>query len=709
MVAERVTVTRRRICSAAAALDGARARVPCRRARPAPRRRGPARADLRAARRPRLDRGVRFAVWAPNARGVSVVGDCNGWDGRAHPLRPLGASGIWERFVPESSEGARYKFEIRRRATALRLKADPFASAAEVPPKTASRRLPLAATVGATRSGSSAVAPSRSTAPLSIYEVHLARGGANPPRATAPSRTASSRRARRLRDRPGLHPRRAAARDGAPVLGLVGLPDDRLLRAAVALGTPDDFGPSSTTCTGAGIGVILDWVPAHFPRDEYALARFDGTRAVRARRPAAGRASRLGHARLQLRAARGAQLPARERAVLAARYHVDGLRVDAVASMLYLDYSRKPGEWVPNQYGGRENLDAVAFLQELNEVVHGREPAVVTIAEESTAWPSVSRPTYLGGLGFGFKWNMGWMHDTLAYFAQDPMHRRYHHDELTFALVYACTENFILPLSHDEVVHGKGSLLGEDARRRVAAIRQPAPALRLHVGASGQEAPVHGRRARAVAGVEPRSVARLAPARGPRSRGVQALVRDLNPRTARSPRCGSWTSHRRVPLDGAQRGDRECAGIRAAVTGRLAVARLHARTSRRSFAKGWRVGLPGGGSVARGAQHGFPVLRGLGRGQRARSRCRRGCRGTNSPGPRRSRCRRWPSSGSCPTQTELRMKEAAIGRPRTRRTDGSRRRCRGRGGGRRGRRERTGDGRVRPGRRGCSTATGLDV
>ena len=229
-----------------------------------------------------------------------------------------------------------------------------------------------------------------------------------------------------------------------------------------AFGSPDDLRAFVDRLHQHGIGVILDWVPAHFPRDEWAPRPLRRHGAVRARRPAPRRAPRLGHARLQLRAQRGPQLPALERAVLVLdEYHADGLRVDAVASMLYLDYSREAGEWVPNEFGGREDLEAVAFLKELNEVLHGREPGVISAAEESTAWPGVSRPVYLGGLGFGFKWNMGWMHDTLGYFQQDPVYRRYHHHELTFSLVYAFSENFMLPLSHDEVVHGKGSLLAK--------------------------------------------------------------------------------------------------------------------------------------------------------------------------------------------------------------------------------------------------------
>ena len=259
-------------------------------------------------------------------------------------------------------------------------------------------------------------------------------------------------------------------------------------------GSPDDFRQFVDRLHSNGLGVILDWVPAHFPRDAFALARFDGTALYEHADPRRGAHPDWGtlvfnYGRHEVRnfLISNALFWLRE-------YHVDGIRVDAVASMLYLDYSRREGEWVPNQFGGREDLEAVSFLKELNEVIYGREPGVVSAAEESTAWPGVSRPTYVGGLGFGFKWNMGWMHDTLEYFKQDPIYRRYHHHELTFSLMYAFSENFILPLSHDEVVHGKGSLLRQDGRRPLAEARQPARAVRLHVGAPRQEAAVHGLR-----------------------------------------------------------------------------------------------------------------------------------------------------------------------------------------------------------------------
>ena len=278
-------------------------------------------------------------------------------------------------------------------------------------------------------------------------------------------------------------------------------------------GTPDDFRFLVDTLHQHGIGVILDWVPAHFPKDDFALRRFDGTALYEHEDPRLGEHPDWGtlifnYGRNEVR-----NFLIANALYWLDEFHADGLRVDAVASMLYLDYSREEGEWLPNQYGGRENLEAIAFLREFNEAVHASEPGFITVAEESTAWPGVTKPIRDGGLGFTFKWNMGWMHDTLAYFSLDPVHRRFHHDQLTFAMLYEYSEHFIMPLSHDEVVHMKGSLAHEDARRRLAEARQPATAARVHVHATGQEAPVHGHRDRSVVGVESRLEPRLAFAR----------------------------------------------------------------------------------------------------------------------------------------------------------------------------------------------------
>jgi 1,4-alpha-glucan branching enzyme len=397
-----------------------------------------------------VEKGVRFAVWAPNARHVSVIGDWNGWDAAADPLGAVDSTGIWEGVAEGASVGERYKYHLDGRE-----KADPMSFEQEVPPKTASvvfepRYEWLDSDWLEARRAQKPL-----ERPMSIYEVH------------APSW------------RKGLG-WRELARELAPYVKDLGFTHVELLPvmhhpyssswgyqvtnfyATVAtMGSPDDFRYFVDHLHANGIGVILDWVPAHFATDPWALARFDGTALYEHDDPRRGHhpdwgtyVFNLGRSEVQNFLLANALFWLRE-------YHADGLRVDAVASMLYLDYSRKAGEWVPNRFGGREDLESVAFLKEFNELVHAREPGVISAAEESTAWPAVSRPTYVGGLGFGFKWNMGWMHDTLGYFQQDPIHRRFHHHELTFSLVYAWNENFILPLSHDEVVHGKGSLLAK--------------------------------------------------------------------------------------------------------------------------------------------------------------------------------------------------------------------------------------------------------
>ena len=307
------------------------------------------------------------------------------------------------------------------------------------------------------------------------------------------------------------------------------------------LGTPRDFARFVDRCHAAGLGVLLDWVPGHFPTDAHGLGRFDGTALYEHADPRQGFHQDWSTLIYNFGRTEVANFLHANALFWLDRYHVDGLRVDAVASMLYLDYSRKAGEWVPNKYGGRENLEAVDFLRRMNELAYGEHPGVMTVAEESTAWPGVSRPTWAGGLGFGFKWNMGWMHDTLEYMGKDPIHRRWHHHQMTFGLLYAFSENFVLPLSHDEVVHGKGSMLDADAGRRVAEVRQPARLLRLHVGPSRQEAAVHGPGVRAGRRVELPAEPRLAPA-GHRlaqgraaagARSERALPRAAGPASAR--------------------------------------------------------------------------------------------------------------------------------------------------------------------------------
>jgi 1,4-alpha-glucan branching enzyme len=392
--------------------------------------------------------GVRFAVWAPNARKVSVVGDFNDWDPAADLLQPVAETGIWEGIVDGAEVGHHYKYDVGGRE-----KADPVAFEAEVPPKTAS----VVNESSYTWHDSDWVDDRRSREqlerPISIYEVHSPSW-----RAGLGWRELANELATYVSDLGFTHVELMPVMHH-PFSGSWGYQVTGYYAPLASMGSPDDFRYFVDHLHEAGIGVILDWVPAHFPRDEWALARFDGTALYehederRGSHPDWGTlVFNLGRSEVRNFLLANALFWLRE-------YHADGLRVDAVASMLYLDYSRKEGQWVPNAFGGREDLEAVAFLKELNELVHAREPGVISAAEESTAWAGVSRPTYVGGLGFGFKWNMGWMHDTLAYFEQDPIHRRYHHHELTFSLVYAWTENFILPLSHDEVVHGKGSLL----------------------------------------------------------------------------------------------------------------------------------------------------------------------------------------------------------------------------------------------------------
>src|SRR6266542_320325 len=408
--------------------------------------------------------GTAYAVWAPNARSVRVVGDFNGWDGRLHPMRVLGSSGVWEIFLPGVGPGERYKFEVVSEHGQVSLRADPFAFAAEVPPATASI---VTQSRHEWRDGEWLAARAATDllhAPVSIYECHLGSW-------------------RRVQDADGRW-RPLTYREAAEVLpgyltdlgfthveflpvaehpfaGSWGYQVTGYYAPTARFGTPDEFRYLVDRLHQAGVGVLVDWVVGHFPKDDWALARFDGTALYEHADPRLGEHPDWGtlvfnYGRHEVR-----YFLLANALYWIEEFHLDGLRVDAVASMLYLDYSRKEGEWITNRFGGRENLEAIDFIKECNEVVYRHHPSVMLVAEESTSWPAVSRPTYLGGLGFGFKWNMGWMNDTLVYFSKDPVHRRYHHHELTFALLYAFTENFILPLSHDEAAHGKGSLLGK--------------------------------------------------------------------------------------------------------------------------------------------------------------------------------------------------------------------------------------------------------
>ncbi|MFC5721280.1 1,4-alpha-glucan branching enzyme [Streptomyces gamaensis] len=405
--------------------------------------------------------GTRFTVWAPNAQGVRVAGDFNYWDGTGHPMRSLGGSGVWELFLPGVGEGTLYKFAVTRPDGTTTLRADPMARRTEAPPANASVVHASHHEWRDARWMAHRADRPVHEAPFSVYEVHL------------PSW------------RPGLTYRQLAAQLPAyvkdlgfthveflpvaehPFGGSWGYQVTGFYAPTARLGTPDDFKYLVDALHRSGIGVLMDWVPAHFPRDDWALAEFDGRPLYEHSDPARAAHPDWGTLEFDYGRTEVRNFLVANAVYWCEEYHIDGLRVDAVASMLYLDYSREPGQWTPNEHGGRENLDAVAFLQEMNATVYRRCPGVVTIAEESTAWDGVTRATHhvgaggLGGLGFGLKWNMGWMHDSLLYMAKEPVHRKYHHGEMTFSMVYAYSENYVLPISHDEVVHGKRSLVSK--------------------------------------------------------------------------------------------------------------------------------------------------------------------------------------------------------------------------------------------------------
>jgi 1,4-alpha-glucan branching enzyme len=406
--------------------------------------------------------GVHFAVWAPNADRVSVVGDFNAWDGRRDRMRSLGESGVWAAFVPGASEGQRYKFELHTRQGALILKSDPYGQAFELPPATAS----IVCRPEYTWHDDEWMRDRESRGswferPMAVYEVHLG-SWARIPEENDRYLTYAELAQRLI---PYVKEMGYSHIELLPVMehpfsGSWGYQVTGFYAPTSRFGRPQDFKAFVDECHRNGIGVILDWVPGHFPKDAYALARFDGTALYEHADPRQGEHRDWGtlifnYGRNEVR-----NFLLANALYWLDEYHADGLRVDAVASMLYLDYSRREGEWVPNRFGGRENLEAIDFLRQLNTLTHAEHPGSLTIAEESTSWPSVSRPTYVGGLGFTYKWNMGWMNDILEYVKQDAIYRRWHHTHLTFSLLYAFSENFILPFSHDEVVHGKGSMFG---------------------------------------------------------------------------------------------------------------------------------------------------------------------------------------------------------------------------------------------------------
>nr|WP_210257845.1 1,4-alpha-glucan branching protein GlgB [Xanthobacter sp. SG618] len=474
--------------------------------------------------------GTRFAVWAPNARRVSVVGDFNGWDGRRHAMRRRGASGVFEIFIPRVGPGALYKYEIIGPDGALLpLKADPVARATQLPPETAS----VVPSPRTHRWRDEAFMASRAarnapSAPISIYEVHAGSWLRDPATGAPLSWLGLAERlVPYVKDLGFTHVELLPVTEH-PFTGSWGYQPLGLFAPSRRFGDPEDFAAFVDACHRADIGVIIDFVPAHFPSDAHGLARFDGTALYEHADPREGFHQDWNTLIYNLGRREVAGFLIASALHWLEHFHVDGLRVDAVASMLYRDYSRKPGEWIPNRFGGRENLESVDFLRHLNAVVAERCPGAITLAEESTAWPGVSSPSADGGLGFSYKWNMGWMHDTLHYMAREPVYRRHHHDELTFSLVYAFSERFVLPLSHDEVVHGKGSLIGKmpgDTWQKRANLRallglmwtHPGKKLLFMGGEIGQEREwSHDREIDWFLLDDPAH------------RGIQSLVRDLN-------------------------------------------------------------------------------------------------------------------------------------------------------------------------------------
>ena len=477
--------------------------------------------------------GTSFAVWAPSAQGVRLVGDFNYWDGRAHPMRVLGSTGIWELFVPDTGDGTHYKFEILGRDGVWRQKADPMAFRAETPPATSSVVFTSTYEWGDDEWLQARARRDPHSSPMSVYEVHLGSW-----RQGLSYRELADQLVGHVSYLGFTHVEFLPVAEH-PFGGSWGYQVSSYFAPTSRFGSPDDFRYLVDRLHQAGIGVIVDWVPAHFPKDSWALANFDGSALYEHPDPRRGEQPDWGTYVFNFGRTEVRNFLVANALYWLEEFHVDGLRVDAVASMLYLDYSRKEGEWEPNEFGGRENIEAVSFLQEVNATAYKRVPGIMTIAEESTAWPGVTRPTHLGGLGFGFKWNMGWMHDSLAYLANEPIYRQYHHHQMTFSMMYAYSENYVLPISHDEVVHGKGSLLRKmpgDRWQQLANLRAYLAFMWAHPGKQllfmGQEFGQESEWA------ESRSLDWWL-TDTPDHRGVQSLVADLNRVYADSP--ALWT------------------------------------------------------------------------------------------------------------------------------------------------------------------------
>jgi 1,4-alpha-glucan branching enzyme len=543
-------------------------------------------------------RGTSFAVWAPNARAVRVIGDFNSWDGRLHPMRTMGLSGVWELFLPGVGAGALYKFELLTQEGHLRVKADPMAFAAEAPPGQASVVVDSTYEWGDAGWVAERERGDPLARPMSVYEVHLGSWATVPEDGDRPLtyRELADQLVGHVADLGFTHVELLPVSEH-PYTPSWGYQVSSYYAPTARYGSPDDFRFLVDAFHQRGIGVLVDWVPAHFPKDDWALARFDGSALYEHADPRQGEHPDWGTLVFNF-----GRTEVRNFLLASALYwleelHIDGLRVDAVASMLYLDYSREAGEWVPNVHGGRENLEAVSFLQEVNTVVHAEHPGVLTIAEESTAWPGVSRPVHLGGLGFSEKWNMGWMHDTLEYFSKDPVHRRFHHHQLTFGLIYAFSENFVLPLSHDEVVHGKGSLLTKmpgDRWQQLANLRAMYGWMWAHPGRKLLF--MGGEVAQDREWAEDRSVDwHLLDS--PWHAGVQALVRSLNHLVAAEPALwsGDFTAEGFQWID-ANDADQSCFSFLRVPVGDVGGRPVACMANLTPVPRhGYRIGLPSGG------------------------------------------------------------------------------------------------------------------